>query len=414
MLGSKQPQFITDVQVTANPTGSCSIDVSGLRGLTATGQAQTWPLQYWCQPYGRTHDVAVHMTVVLEPYNTAEVFFTKSMIYKTKLFVGTGPGASNVNAEGTPSGGYVQAASQENLSTDELGVNQRAFFVSYEGDALDSPFVTVGKPELIWDTDTFCKPALSGPLMTAANGTVLQRGETAQVLVTYNCAEAPGPLGLTTLTMAISVSDSLGVYTPPVWRWIKANVPLPPDSPKDVEGDAGNHDIDVTFTVPRDHGSSITSYIVNYTDSNTNVKSQATFVRQFPDKAGDSVTLRLSNLQNGDLYSLKVIAVNGVGASAPGTMQEPVSPGAPVALIVILLLLGLALTAGAYVYLRRRFGAPAGGAEAAATAYQRVSESPRPKPQAAPGNLQRPMAYEPALAARDDVESRLAALSGGR
>lgn len=95
-----------------------------------------------------------------------------------------------------------------------------------------------------------------------------------------------------------------GVY------YANQNVPIPaavPDTPSDFTVVPGNEQIDLSWTIPRSNRSPITNYEYSLDESE--------FVAFDPAVTGSSATI--TGLTNGEEYSVKIRAVNGVGSSEP-------------------------------------------------------------------------------------------------
>lgn len=103
-----------------------------------------------------------------------------------------------------------------------------------------------------------------------------------------------------------------------------------PFAPTDVVAEAGDTEVVLSWTVPDGNGASITSYVVEI----TNTDSETVTTRSFDaDSTGDTQTTTVTGLNNGTAYVFRVAAVNGMTVDGQtqgeySDLTDPVTPSA--------------------------------------------------------------------------------------
>jgi hypothetical protein len=129
----------------------------------------------------------------------------------------------------------------------------------------------------------------------------------------------------TSYSFTVTATNGMGTGAPSAAS-NTVTAPSVPGTPTGVSATAGNGQATVTWTAPGSGGSAITGYVVTPYLNGTTVQTAQTFVST---ATSESVT----GLTNGNAYTFKVAATNGVGtgnqSTASASITLPTAPGAP-------------------------------------------------------------------------------------
>jgi outer membrane protein OmpA-like peptidoglycan-associated protein len=153
---------------------------------------------------------------------------------------------------------------------------------------------------------------------------------TVDANATWSVANNTGLVsGNNTVQVTVTARDGVTTETSTFFVYVSSpTVPAPtltrPNAPADVVGKPGNGQATVSWAAPTDNGgSAVTAYLVEVSaDSGQTWKSAG---------RATGLNLLVTQLTNGKSYKFRVIAVNGVGQSAPSNASMAVVPTAAVA-----------------------------------------------------------------------------------
>jgi hypothetical protein len=163
---------------------------------------------------------------------------------------------------------------------------------------------------------TWVAPAGNGGTITSYTVTAAPGGASATVDGTQTTATVTGLSSGTAYTFSVTATSGSG--TGAASSPSNAITPLPPaapDAPAGVEAVAGNQQASVSWTPPGDNGSAIASYTVTASPAGASTTV-----------AGSQTTATVTALTNGTSYTFTVVATNAIGASAPSTASNAVTP----------------------------------------------------------------------------------------
>ena len=262
-----------------------------------------------------------------------------------------GSAITSYTVEYTPSGGSAQtvstASSSSSYNLDGLtngtsySVRVRAVNAvgagSYGTSASGTPGLVPGAPTSLAGTIGSTSVALSWTAPADNGGSAITNytveytpsgGSAATVTATSSPYTLTGLTNGTTYSIRVAANNAIGrgAYTSAISR-VPATTPGTPTGLAATGGSASGR-LALSWTAPASTGgSAITSYTVEYTPSGGSAQTVST--------ASSSSSYNLDGLTNGTSYSVRVRAVNAVGAGSYGTSASGTPglvPGAPTSL----------------------------------------------------------------------------------